>query len=476
MEWSKAQRYLPYDQWSAAELLKLQAQATNSPYQLQYHIRPQSGLLNDPNGFCYFNGKYHVFYQSFPFGAVHGLKSWMHEASSDLVHWENLGLAILPDRKYDSHGAYSGSAIAIDDKLFLMYTGNHRDQNWQRTAYQLGAWMDKQNQITKVDQPLFKNDQAVTEHFRDPQILRQNGRYYAIIGAQDAQTKAGEILVYESLDLSSWQKVGRLNLDPLGYMIECPNLVYVDGRPVLIFCPQGLDKKQVHYDNIYPNIYLVLDEIDLATATVKVSQPLRQLDFGFDVYASQAFNQGTDCYLISWAGLPDITYPTDSENWANCLSQVKELHLKDNQLIQKPVKAMKSLRQNGEVFKDQTSLFKQTDNQYELSLTIDKNQLASLELAKDSTSSLKVKFDTINGKLTLTRDQGAFAQKYGLNRSVNLEANSDIKVDIFVDHSLIEIFVNDGQAVLTSRFFNLGTGIEFLAPCKYQATYWPIVK
>ena len=86
MEWTRESRYKKYSEWDAETLLKLQAQATASKYQMSYHIRPQSGLLNDPNGFSYFNDEYHVFYQSYPFGAVHGLKSWVHLTSPDLVH------------------------------------------------------------------------------------------------------------------------------------------------------------------------------------------------------------------------------------------------------------------------------------------------------------------------------------------------------------------------------------------------------
>ncbi|MCG4650956.1 hypothetical protein L0P02_13375, partial [Bifidobacterium longum] len=61
-----------------------------------------------------------------------------------------------------------------------MYTGNHRDADWQRTPYQLGAWLDKQNQVTKLDQPLFVNPDHISEHFRDSQLLKHNGKYYAI--------------------------------------------------------------------------------------------------------------------------------------------------------------------------------------------------------------------------------------------------------------------------------------------------------
>ena len=73
-----------------------------------------------------------VFYQNFPFGAAHGLKCWVQMESNDLVHFTETGLRVLPDTPLDSHGAYSGSAMQFDDKLFLFYTGNVRDENWVR--------------------------------------------------------------------------------------------------------------------------------------------------------------------------------------------------------------------------------------------------------------------------------------------------------------------------------------------------------
>ena len=209
MEWTREQRYLPYEKWSALTLLKLQSQAAKSKYQLHYHIHPTSGLLNDPNGFSYYNGQWHVFYQSYPFGAVHGLKSWVHLVSDDLVTWTNLGQAVLPDTKLDSHGAYSGSARQIGDKLFLMYTGNVRDQNWVRTSYQIGAWMDEADNVTKLDKPLIEAPDHVTEHFRDPQILMHNVKYYAILGAQDKKNQAGKISIWRADKIDGqWEDLG----------------------------------------------------------------------------------------------------------------------------------------------------------------------------------------------------------------------------------------------------------------------------
>ncbi|MFO7176986.1 sucrose-6-phosphate hydrolase, partial [Enterococcus faecium] len=79
------------------------------------HIQPPTGLLNDPNGFIYYDGEYHLFYQWFPLGPVHGLKHWYHVSSKNLVHWTDRGVALVPETKEDSHGAYSGSGFVVND-------------------------------------------------------------------------------------------------------------------------------------------------------------------------------------------------------------------------------------------------------------------------------------------------------------------------------------------------------------------------
>jgi beta-fructofuranosidase len=120
-------------------LEKLHEAIAASKWRTQYHIQPVTGLLNDPNGFCYFDSQWHLFYQWFPFGAVHGNKHWYHVVSKDLIHWQNLGMAMEPDLVFDNHGCYSGSAFPKDDYLYLLYTGNHKGANGKRIPYQMIA-------------------------------------------------------------------------------------------------------------------------------------------------------------------------------------------------------------------------------------------------------------------------------------------------------------------------------------------------
>ena len=55
-------------------LKKINARISKSRYRQIFHIQPHTGLLNDPNGFSYINGRWHLFYQWYPFGAIHGMK------------------------------------------------------------------------------------------------------------------------------------------------------------------------------------------------------------------------------------------------------------------------------------------------------------------------------------------------------------------------------------------------------------------
>ena len=138
--WTSLQRYRAYKEYNTDYVTALTDAVIASRYRNTYHVEPATGLLNDPNGFSYFNGKYHLFYQVFPYGPVHGLKSWALMTSTDLIHWEDEGLKILPDTIYDSHGAYSGSALPLsEDELFIFYTGNTRGADQSRAAYQNGA-------------------------------------------------------------------------------------------------------------------------------------------------------------------------------------------------------------------------------------------------------------------------------------------------------------------------------------------------
>lgn len=467
MAFTTEERYRAYADWPADYIEKIQKNTESSPWRTNFHIETPYGLLNDPNGFSYFNGKWTLFYQYFPFGAAHGLKSWVHTESSDLVHFEPTGTVLYPDTPLDSHGAYSGSAMQFEDKLFLFYTGNVRDKNWIRHPYQIGALMDKNGTIQKLNQILIDQPSDTTDHFRDPQIFNVNGNYYAIVGGQNLDKK-GIIKLYKAVnnDYLNWEYVDDLTFDNdlTAYMMECPNLVFIDERPVLLYCPQGLDKAVLDYGNIYPNMYKIGQGFDAETANMINPGPLELLDYGFECYATQAFNSPCGRVLaVSWLALPDVEYPTDRYDYQGCLSLVKELTIKDGKLYQYPVEAISSLRTDSQAFAEKTK----TNNVYELELMVEKDCHLELVLFADTNGQgLKLTIDPRNERIVLDRkDCGeAFALDFGTRRHCQIDHHAT-SANIFIDKSVFEIFINKGEKVFSGRVFPRKdqTGIKILA-------------
>ncbi|WP_086348805.1 sucrose-6-phosphate hydrolase [Candidatus Enterococcus clewellii] len=489
--WTKEERYRPYQEWDKQHLALLQQKVADSNWRLGYHIQPNTGLLNDPNGFSFFNNQWHVFYQSYPMGAVHGVKSWYHLTSDNLVDWKEEGTKIFPDGLYDSHGVYSGTALAVSDHLFLAYTGNVRDADWVRHSYQLGAWMDGSGAVQKIEKPLLTASPAgYTSEFRDPQVFRYEDNYLMAIGAQN-EAEEGKILTYQSSDLLTWQCKGELEFTDkkMGFMIECPNLLVTEDAALLIFCPQGLEKDSCFYENIYPNTYVIADSYDHESNRLVDPTILKNLDEGFDVYATQAFQAPDNRLLsISWVGLPEIDYPTDQEEWAHCLSSVKELVIKEKQLYQRPIAEMEQLRIGEAVdinqdssSQDSSSFVETKTNQYELLLSFDPLSKGTLTLCtdKEQNQGLTINFDSQHGKITIDRSQAGavFAEEYGFVRSFTVE-QKPLDLQIFVDSSIVEIFINEGEKVVTMRIFPEAdqTGIHLACDGGYQGKLWQLRK
>lgn len=151
----------------------------------RFHLEPPAGLLNDPNGLAWYRGVYHVYFQWNKFEKNHSYKEWGSFASDDLVHWQFQGSALVPDQPYDQNGVYSGSALEIDGKLCLYYTGNVKHQGLRNSRQCLAVTEDGRRYL-KLG-PVLEKPDGYTPHFRDPKVFRgENGWYYMLIGAQQA--------------------------------------------------------------------------------------------------------------------------------------------------------------------------------------------------------------------------------------------------------------------------------------------------
>ncbi|WP_046175880.1 glycoside hydrolase family 32 protein [Domibacillus indicus] len=462
MQWTTAERYTRIEDATKEDLKKLTNQVKACPWRQTYHIQPETGLLNDPNGFSFYNGEYHLFYQWFPLGPVHGIKYWYHTKSKDLVHWENAGIAIHPNDETDSHGAYSGSGIEHNGQLYLMYTGNTRDENWVRHPKQNIAVMNEQGIVSKWKKSVINDvPDGYTDHFRDPKVWEENGLFYAIIGAQRIN-KTGCVVLYSSPDMESWTFEGEIttSLPRFGYMWECPDYFTVNGQGVLVFSPQGIAPDGDCYHNIYQSGY-VLGNLDVHTHTMQHGS-FQELDRGFDFYAPQTMEAPDGRrIMVGWMGLPEISYPTDKHGWAHCLTLPREITIENGRLIQRPIRELQSLRglkaeAAAELHDEVKSFDGFSGTAFELicSFELQDADSCGIEIRASETEKTVITYDALQQKVMVDRtNSGALSDSaYGTVRSCRLEAEQ-VTFHLFVDSSSLELFVNDGMEVFTSRIF-----------------------
>lgn len=477
--WTREERYRSLLEASKEEMDQLKGIVDKCPYRQKFHIQPTTGLLNDPNGFSYYNGEYHIFYQWFPLGPVHGLKHWYHLSSTDLVNWKDLGVAIIPSEYYESHGAFSGSGIVNKDELYLFYTGNTRDENWVRHPYQCLAIMDKEGKITKNKEPIIKDvPKEYTDHFRDPKVFKDNGKFRCIIGAQRKKDNLGTVVYYESENMKDWKFKGEIKTKFLGngYMWECPDYLKYEDKAVFIFSPQGLKANGDKYNNIFQSGYLIGDKINFDNRILNHGE-FNELDRGFDFYAPQSTeDEKGRKILVGWMGLPEIEYPTDKNGWAHCLTLPRELNLINGKLIQTPVRELENLRgacreESFEIENQEKIIEGFNEKAYELICDFKKfhGNTVGIKLKKGTDEETLFYYDIANNKLVLDRSKSGveFAIEYGTKRKCHYNGDT-LKLQIFVDISSIEIFVNDGLEVFTARIFakDTSTGLSIFSDNK----------
>ncbi|CAM2838153.1 Sucrose-6-phosphate hydrolase [Vibrio mytili] len=467
--WTIEQRYRRLEQIAQHDIEAMANKCRQDAGYPNYHIAPKFGLLNDPNGLCYFNGEHHIFYQWTPVGPVHGMKYWYHVSTKDFVHFTDHGVGLSPDQDYDSHGVYSGGALVENDKAILFFTGNKRDENWNRVPTQCFATMSSNGDIEKHG--IVIENQYYTEHFRDPKVWKQGDDYFMVVGAQTRDEK-GSMVLYQSKSLDSWQHRGpiKTRFSDLGYMWECPDFFEIDGKSVMLFSPQGVSSSNPYdFKNIYSVAYIVGDRLNIDTLELENHQDIAQPDYGFDFYAPQTYldEQGRRI-LIAWIGLPEIDTPSVEYQWAGMLSLPRELTFKDGYLTQSPLSELKNLREQGVTFVGTHHL---DTCSFLIKLELE-NEAFELELSNAHGDNVTFSADEHDFSFDRSNMSHLYAQEFGcIRKAPRLDAKQTI--EIYVDNSVIEIFINGGKHTMTSRFFIDGLETVSLTGLK-QATLFPL--
>ena len=423
-------------------------------YRPQYHFTPSISWMNDPNGLVYYQGEYHMFFQCNPEALRWDPVVWGHAVSRDLVHWKQLPIALSPD---DKGNIFSGSVVVDEHNtsgffpqgsgLVAIFTYHKNGLESQAIAYS----HDRGRTWTKyAGNPVIPNPGI--KDFRDPKVF-----WYTPTHRWVMIMDGGEVNFYSSSDLIHWTYESTLN----GVYTDMPDIfpLAVDGNPAQVMWVLSLSGTR-YYVGRFDGFQFV-PETDA-----------RRVDWGKDFYASQLWNNFPDgrWVYLGWMNNWDYAQVIPTSPWRGAMTVPRELSLISTteglQLVQQPVRELNQLRYQPVAIQAQTLhpgsnvLTGQHGTSYEIDTTIDIGSTTQVvfQLRTGSGQQTTLGYDVRLASLYLDRTRSGDAS-FDPNFATCTEAPLGLidrhllKLRILVDRSSVEVFGNDGRAVLTDQIF-----------------------
>lgn len=496
----------------ALNLLKLSDtfDTTNTDYyRPSYHFTPLYGWMNDPNGMVYKDGEYHLYFQYNPYGSKWGNMHWGHAVSKDLIHWEHLDPAIARDPV--GH-IFSGSSV-VDKKntagfgknaIIAIYTNNSVNHDEvQCIAYS----NDNGRTFTKYEgNPVLTPFDGLKD-FRDPKVFwYEKGKCWYMIVSADKETR-----FYKSKNLKKWTYVSAfgkgLGQQPCQY--ECPDFFQlpVNGDKKMM--------KWVMTMNINPGCWFggsateyFVGDFDGKKFTCPDANEVKWLDWGKDHYATVTFSNTGDRVLgITWMSnwqYANLT-PFKQNRGANGLPRELKLYEKNGKYyisedVAPEVYALRKDTKNvaDASVSDEKMLAGVAANmngafEIETDVTPDANGIAGIEISNNKRERTLIYFDMKQGKVVMDRTESGLTdfgkqavphdielawdkqlaaegkQPARITNSINYkndfalatwaplslceDGKKTYHVDIFVDKSSVELFVDGGRIAMTNLVF-----------------------
>lgn len=417
----------------------------NLRYRLHYHVAPPVGWMNDPNGFSYYKGEYHLFYQFYPYDSVWGPMHWGHSSSPDLVNWKTLPTALLPDQEQ----CFSGSAVVDGDTMILMYTAHestNKEPYYNETQFL--AYSNDGVAFTKyAGNPVLPAAPNGSPDFRDPKVWKHGEHWYVVLGSK-TDDQRGRVLLYRSVNLIEWEFLRVLgeSTGDLGYMWECPDFFELGGKHVLLWSPQGMEPIGDRYKNLHQTGFII-GNFNYDTFEFVQETNFQELDYGHDFYASQTMEKDGKRYVVAWFNMWDVPHPEEVDGWAGAMTIIRELVLVGDRLLQKPLEDMISLRDesviNGQVNENQVIELGHTG---EIIISGDLEKKIELLIeGRNGGGKALLRWDPEVGKVVVDRA--------GDVRQVEWSPIGSRSWRLFLDASSLELFCGEGEVVFSSRVY-----------------------
>ncbi|MCI6535583.1 glycoside hydrolase family 32 protein [Lachnospiraceae bacterium HCP28S3_F9] len=426
----------------------------------ELHLRAPGNWINDPNGFIYSKGRYHLFYQFFPYAPVWGTMHWGHAVSDDLIHWEHLGVALFPTKDYDQNGVFSGSALEKDGEMYLYYSAvkylesdrenihmakDNRFETSQamvisKDGIHFDNWKDKK-QIIPVNQ---NEDQAHPTHTRDPKVWKDGDTYYMVLGSTYRE-EVGRAVFYTSHDGINWKFKNQVQDKRFGRILECPDIFEVDGVHVFEGSAMYIADGSCGYEN---HAICATAEFDREQCNLRLTGEVQYVDYGMDLYAPQTnLDHEGRRVMIAWMRMPQPVTEAEGIKWNGmmCLPRVVEV-------------------ENGHVcYRVHPEVRKYFNEVAASSQEWNPLEPFCIKVCLEEGEKLNIGGYQIQrcDRRILTDRSKVFAdlKEYALTAK-SPKVSGECRLEIFVDRNLVEIYINDGEYVISQVVYGLTDIIE----------------
>lgn len=439
---------------------------TGEQYRPAFHFTPKEKWMNDPNGMVYYKEEYHLFYQYFPEDNVWGPMHWGHAVSKDMIHWEHLPIALYPDKLgYIFSGSCvidwnntSGFGSKENPPMVAIFTyhdpegekAKKIDFQTQGIAYSL----DNGRTWTKYEgNPIIENPGI--KDFRDPKVSwhSESNKWVMSLAVKD------HISFYSSNDLKSWNFESDFgaNAGANGGVWECPDLFPLKDQHgkehwVLLVSinpngPQGGSATQ----------YFIGD-FDGKTFTPNHKE-IKWIDYGADNYAGVTFSdipaQDGRRLFIGWMSNWQYAQVVPTYTWRSAMTLPRELLLKVDQgnytIFSKPVIELENILGVSEVIK--TEQYESKSSSFMVHFKANQDQgMISLYNNLGEVFSIEMNAGLVTTNRTRSGDD-SFSKEFAKVHKAKRVKNPISDVKLFVDASSVELFINNGELVMTELLF-----------------------
>jgi fructan beta-fructosidase len=448
----------------------------DQPFRPQFHFTPQQHWTNDPNGLVYFEGEYHLFFQYNPFGDQWGHMSWGHAVSRDLIHWEQLSVA-LPEEKgvmiftgstvIDEHNS-SGFCQNGRPCLVAIYTGftaesaGKKSVQTQNIAYS----NDRGRTFTKyAGNPVL--DLHMTD-FRDPKVLwsKESKQWVMAVSLPDDH----KVRLYGSPDLKNWKPVS--DFGPAGATSgqwECPELFQlpVAGKPGQSRWVMKVGLNPGSLQGGSGEQYFIGQFDGSRFKNDNPAATTLWTDYGKDCYCALTFNglpKTHNPVMIGWMDNWQYAAKLPTSPWRGQMTLPRQLTLRETaegiRLFQSPVDELQALAIGQTTVADAAAAKTDLSSSHTYQLQLSADLGAATEAgwkfsAKDGKYTL-LGYDKAKSLLYVDRSHSGSApvsEQFFSRIEAPLRITGALSLDVVVDRSSIELFANRGSVTMTDLVF-----------------------